>query len=153
MTGEIEDFRQRLGERLAIVSERFPNKAAAARAAGVTTEQFRKWLAGTVKVPVEGLWRLALSGKADFRWLCAGSESTGSLPERDDPSQPLDAEVMQEVLVAMIAATQDDNVIYASPEKFAELACALHDYVLKQREQAESVDLASMGRIMRLGSR
>jgi hypothetical protein len=156
MTGAVEGFRHRLGERLMMVADRFPSKSAAAKAAGVSTEQFNKWLAGTVKVPVEGLWRLSEAGQADFRWLCAGSsgvEAGDGVQDRIDPSQPLDADIMHDVLTAMVSATRDGDVVYASPEKFATLASALHDYVADQRRRAEEVDLSSMAQIIRLASR
>ncbi|WP_142847583.1 hypothetical protein [Telmatospirillum sp. J64-1] len=149
---DVETYRRELGERLAVVTARFPSKGAAAQAAGVTTEQFNKWLAGSVKVPVEGLWRLARSAGVDFKWLCAGGGA--DLAVHPDNNRALRADVMQDVLQAMIGATRDGDVVYASPAKFSELALALHDFVIEQRRSsATPVDLAQMGNIIRLASR
>ncbi|WP_142847070.1 hypothetical protein [Telmatospirillum sp. J64-1] len=148
---DVETYRRELGERLAVVMARFASKGAAAQAAGVTTEQFNKWLAGSVKVPAEGLWRLAKAAKIDFKWLCAGGGA--DLAVHPDKNRALRADVMSDVLQAMIGATQDGDVIYASPAKFSELALALHDYVVDQRSNNGPVDLASMGNIIRLASR
>lgn len=149
MSGDVEEFRRLLGERLSTVASKFRTKLAAAAAAGVTPEQFAKWQAATVKVPAEGLWRLALAAKVDLGWLCAG----GDMP--DDTALPpgaLDAQVMRDVLIAMIDATREGDVVYASPEKFAELAGVLHDYVLDQRQAAAPPDPKMMGKIIRLAS-
>lgn len=60
----------------------------------------------------------------------------------------------------MVAVTQDGGVVIASPERFAELAIALHDYVIDQRggdvQQGHGgtvVDLQRMAEIIRIGSR
>lgn len=148
---DLEEFRRELGTRLSETAARFRSKSAAAEAAGVTLEQFNKWLAGTVKVPVEGLWRVAKAAGVDFKWLCAGDAA--GLAARPVGDRALRAEVMAEVLKAMIGATTDGDVVYASPEKFAELAIALHDYVIDQRRADALVDLTQMGRIIRLASR
>ncbi|KJS37605.1 MAG: hypothetical protein VR70_12140 [Rhodospirillaceae bacterium BRH_c57] len=148
----LETFRCDLGERLSWVVGRFKTKSQAASAAGVTVEQLNKWTAGTVRVPVEGLWRLAQAADADFRWLCAGGSDTG-LAVQPGQGRTLRAEVMQEVLQVMVSVTSSGDVIVASPERFAELAVALHDYVIDQRAKSTPVDLDAMSNVIRLASR
>lgn len=65
-------FRQELGARIATTAAKFSTKAAAARAAGVSVEQFNKWICGNVKVPVEALKALADTASVDFSWLVTG---------------------------------------------------------------------------------
>jgi transcriptional regulator with XRE-family HTH domain len=147
-----ETFRCDLGERLSWVVERFKTKAQAASAAGVTVEQLNKWMAGTVRVPVEALWRLAQVAEVDYRWLCAGSSDTG-LAVQPGQGRTLRTEVMQDVLRAMVSVTASGDVIVANPERFAELALALHDYVIEQKAKSAPVDLDAMSNVIRLASR
>lgn len=149
----VERYRVDLGQRLADVAAQFPRKGAAAAAAGVTLEQFNKWLAGTVKVPAEGLYRLAMASGTDFSWLCTGGE-IDQVKGSSRKSKVLDPDVMETVLKAMVSVTSSGDVICASPEKFAELAIVLHDYVSGQRGSGAPVDLCgAMGKIIRLASR
>lgn len=65
-------FRRELGRRIDAATQRFPTKTVAAKTAGVTLEQFNKWISGSVKVPVEALRALAIEAKVDFSWLATG---------------------------------------------------------------------------------
>lgn len=78
MVADIETrdiYRKELGDRIAVVASSFDTKGLAPSAAGITLEQFNKWIAGTVKVPMCGLNRLALVAKVDFAWLVTGEGS------------------------------------------------------------------------------
>lgn len=68
-------FREKLGQRLESLVERFPTKKDAAKAAGVTLEQFNKWLQGGTKVPAEALYNFARVADADLTWLITGKGS------------------------------------------------------------------------------
>ena len=52
----------------------FETKSDAASAAGVTTEQFNKWIKGTVKVPAEALLSITKHVDVDFSWLVVGDQ-------------------------------------------------------------------------------
>lgn len=70
-------FRIALGQRIAVAVLRSGQKGKAAAACGVTTEQLNKWINGTVKVPVEALYRLAGFADVNFSWLATGKEDAG----------------------------------------------------------------------------
>ena len=65
-------FRTDLGRRIEASIRKFPSKSAASEAAGVSVEQLNKWVAGKVKVPIDGLFGLAEAGDIDFSWLATG---------------------------------------------------------------------------------
>lgn len=77
--GQLE-FRRELGARIGLAAGLFPTKSAAATAAGITLEQFNKWIRGEVKVPVESLKELAFLAKVDFVWLVCGEERSEPPP-------------------------------------------------------------------------
>lgn len=66
-------YRAQLGARIEQVVARLGSRKAASAAAGVTAEQLAKWIAGTVKVPVEALRDLAQAANDDFAWLATGA--------------------------------------------------------------------------------
>lgn len=83
---EIRDvYRKELGDRIAVVASSFDTKGMAASAAGITLEQFNKWIAGTVKVPMCGINRLALVAKVNFTWLVTGEGSDRTVGEHQLP--------------------------------------------------------------------
>ncbi|MBF0375441.1 MAG: hypothetical protein HQL39_18775 [Alphaproteobacteria bacterium] len=140
-----ERYRQELGKRLEVVTGRFASKTAAASAAGVSVEQFNKWLAGKVKVPAEALWELATIADVDFCWLCGGQQP---------PAPRVQPEVLREVLAAMLDVMAAEGLAASSPDKFAETCIALHDYVRDQRGRGDSpVDFAALAAIIRLAAR
>lgn len=65
-------FRRELGTRIATIVSRFPTKAAAAEAAGISVEQLNKWIRGDVKVATDGLKSLSDAVNADLSWLVTG---------------------------------------------------------------------------------
>lgn len=69
-------FRRELGARIGKIVARFPTKSEAAGAAGVSVEQLNKWIAGSVKVPADGVKALADAANVDFSWLIAGDAAT-----------------------------------------------------------------------------
>ncbi|CAD7055259.1 XRE family transcriptional regulator [Pseudorhizobium halotolerans] len=75
-TEEQQSFRRELGARIGKIAGRFPTKGEAAAAAGVSVEQLNKWIAGTVKVPADGLKSLANAANVDFSWLVAGEAAS-----------------------------------------------------------------------------
>ncbi|MCO8146883.1 hypothetical protein NHN26_16895 [Rhodovulum tesquicola] len=100
--------RQRLGERIAQVVERYDTKSAAARAAGITAEQLNKWIKGTVKVPVDGCRALAEGVGADLSWLITGEPQPQPQPQAQTGRQaalsPLPAETGGGVLATLASA-------------------------------------------------
>lgn len=76
MTQNTDQYAQALGHRLAQAAKHFPTKSAASEAAGVSLEQFNKWIRGDVKVPINGLYGLCHVSNIDFNWLCTGTRHT-----------------------------------------------------------------------------
>jgi transcriptional regulator with XRE-family HTH domain len=142
----IDEYRQGLSERLAqLITRRHKTQRAAAKAAGIHVDQFRKWVNGEIAVGAEKLYFFALASGVDPSWLICGVESPQALTERGLTPQ-LDATIMHSVLVSMISATRGNGsvVTYTSPEIFADLALALHDYVAKHPDA-----LDDFSRVMR----
>jgi hypothetical protein len=75
MVNENRTYSHELGQRLNETYSKFGSKAAAARAAGVTTETFSSWIAGGPKVPIQGLQSYSACGDIDFIWLCTGVDT------------------------------------------------------------------------------
>ncbi|MCZ4281683.1 helix-turn-helix transcriptional regulator [Kiloniella laminariae] len=150
-----EKYRTELGKRIQTVVERFPSKSAAALAAGVTVEQLNKWCRGTVKVPVEGLSALADLGGVGLGWLCGDAKrSSDNVIYADFDKQPdnLDRSVVQSVLKSLIMIMREEDLEMVSPDRFAELVIALHDYVVEQNGEG-TMDVDSMANIIRLAAR
>ncbi|MBP2310480.1 hypothetical protein GBZ48_31585 [Azospirillum melinis] len=146
---DITEFRARLGERIAEVADKFETRQAAAEAAGITTEGLRKWIAGTVKTPIEGLWRLAQESDTDFVWLCSGAPEVVPIRLNDGAVQPA---VLRDVLRALATVIASEGVTFA-PDRFAELVFALHDWAVDQRLQtAMAVDLKGLAHVIRLAA-
>ncbi|MCK5295792.1 MAG: hypothetical protein KAJ75_02770, partial [Alphaproteobacteria bacterium] len=84
MSHEHPSFRIQLGRRLEkVASEYFPSKTATAKVAGVSLEQFNKWIAGSVKVPIDAIYVLANTSDVDFSWLATGE---GSISKESSPT-------------------------------------------------------------------
>jgi hypothetical protein len=144
---DMTPFRRTLGERISVAVSKFKTKAAAAQAAGVTDDQLAKWRAGTVKVPVEGLYRLSTESGTDFAWLVTGTESVAPLGRR------LQEQALRDVLTALAEVMQQDGVTFA-PEKFANLVLTLHDELLTRRAAGNGIgDVTSMKNIISLAGR
>ncbi len=73
LANDTATYRENLGQRLSQVVDLFYTKSDAAAAAGVTAEQFNKWLKGSVKVPAEALFAISLQADIDFNWLATGN--------------------------------------------------------------------------------
>lgn len=143
MSDKIEDYRAALGARISIAVKQIGKKSEAAAEAGISVEQLKKWTEGTVKVPAEGLLRLATAANIDFSWLCSGQETSTSL-------QP---DILREVLRGIIRIMQKENLQFIDPDKFPELVFVLHDYVRDEREKNNTVDLDAMSNIIMLSTR
>lgn len=155
MSAEPSHFRSALGDRIAKVADQYPTKTAAAEAAGVTLEQFNKWIGGEVKVPVDGLWRLARGAGIDFAWLCAGGAGGDDkvTPLPDSTGRMLRETPLRDVLDAL-ATVMAEGVTF-SPDRFADLVLDLHDYVIQERARqgAAAVDVAAVAGVIRLATR
>jgi transcriptional regulator with XRE-family HTH domain len=146
---EVTLFRSELGARIAEVVSQFPTKAAAAEAAGVTPEQLNRWISGQVKVPVDGLWRLAKAREIDFSWLCTGpSKVVGMHPRMFQPA------ALRDALMCLAEVTATEGLTFKSPEKYAELVFALHDFLIERRARdGADADLTGMDKIIVLASK
>lgn len=140
---DMQVYRETLGRRIADTVGKYPTKSAAAAAADVSAEQLNKWIAGTVKVPVEALYRLAAGINIDFCWLCAGNPP-GAHQQRIQP------EVLRDVLEA-IAEVQAEGAVF-TPAKYADLVLAIHDFVVAARERDQDVNLREMREIIRIAA-
>lgn len=146
MSDDAAEFRIQLGRRIAEVVAKFATKTAASEAAGITSEQLNRWIAGQVKVPVDGLWRLAAAADIDFCWLCSGKTNVIPIP----PSgRAFHERVLRDVLMALADVIATEGVTF-EPGRFADLAFDLHDYVVERRAQAgaDAADLAGIARLI-----
>lgn len=145
------EFRLALGRRIGDVVGKFPTKTAAADAAGITLEQLNKWIAGTVKVPVEGLWRLSRESNTDFSLLCTGANNIYTI--RSPRARPFQEEVLRDVLGAFAKVIGEEGVTF-DPKRFADLAFAMHDYVIERRtKDGVDADLDGITRFISLATR
>lgn len=110
-------FKAELGRRIEHLASRFPTKGEAARVAGVTLVQFNKWIAGTVKVPIEALYALSEEAGVNFSWLATGN---GPVTSTDDPgsseghatgAQDLKSEMSVSVPVFDVRASAGNGVM------------------------------------------
>ncbi len=151
----VTEFRKALGGRLRETVGKFPTKSAASAVAGVTVEQLNKWIDGTVKVPVESLWRLADAAGVDFCWLCAGREHDHGEVATIRPTvcggRVIQEAALMDVLSALAVAMADDGVVFA-PDRFGDLVLALHDYLVIERRGA-AADLGALRNVIRLAGR
>lgn len=74
-----------IGKRLREVEVEFPNRAAAAAAAGVSKSSFQRWLAGDSDISAEGLARFAHTTGYSLEWLAFGIEPKKRFHRLDDP--------------------------------------------------------------------
>jgi len=130
MSDDTAEFRSQLGLRIAEVVAHFPTKTEAAEVAGITLETLRKWVAGAVRVPIEGLWRLARGNDEEFSWLCTGSRDAKVI--RGPTGRVFHEGVLRDVLVALADVVANKGVTF-HPDRFADLAFDLHDYVVKKQ--------------------
>lgn len=137
-------YRAALGQRISEVADRYPTRAAAAAAAGLTAEQLRKWINGDAKASAEGLRGLAEGAGIDFGWLVTGAATTSK-------QRTLDEATVRSVLITVLKVMGDADLETASPEKFADLVISLHHYVLQQDGRADG--LADLGNVIRLAAR
>lgn len=150
---DMQAYREALGRRIALTVDRYRTKSAASAAADVTVEQLNKWIAGTVKVPAEALYRLATPVDIDFCWLVSGktndenNENSAALPPRR-----IQNDVLHTVLTA-IAEMQAAGEAFA-PDKFADLVFALHDYLASVRARgANETGFDDLKNLIRLAAR
>lgn len=146
---DVTAFRQLLGQRIAETVGKFPTKAAAAECAGITAEQINKWIAGTVKVPVEGMLRLARGADVDFCWLCCGPRDVVAIRG----GRVFQEAVLRDVLASLATVIASEGVTFA-PDRFAELVFDLHDYVIQRRAQdGAEADLQGIAHFITLAAR
>lgn len=152
MSDEPTEFRAHLGRRIAAVAALYPTKAAAAEAAGISAEQLNKWIAGTVKVPIEGLRGLSQAVDVDFCWLCNGPRDIVVI--RSTAGRPFQEAVLRDVLVALADVIASDGVTF-HPERFADLTFDLHDYVIERRAKdgAAAADLEGIAHFIKAAAR
>jgi len=116
-------FRRDLGRRIEEAAGKFETKTAAAKAAGVTLMQFNKWIAGTVKVPMDGLYALATAARIDFSWLATGNGNMhgggGSSPEV--LAAAVDEDLMGRIVDGIMAVYKDLGM-RLPPRSLGELA-------------------------------
>lgn len=136
-------YREALGQRIATAADRYPTRAAAAEAAGLTAEQLRKWIRGEAKASAEGLRGLAAGAGVDFGWLVTGSSG--------ETGRTLDEATVRQVLTTVLQVMQESDLEAANPSKFADLVISLHHYVRQQAGRADG--LADLGNVIRLASR
>lgn len=150
----VSEFRGELGRRIAEAVAKFHTKSAASAAAGVGVEQLNKWIAGEVKVPVDGLWRLALESGSDFCWLCTGRPSLlVDIATPHPTGRPIQESALREALMSLAEVIISEGMTFR-PESFADLTFALHDHVVKLRSQhGTDVDLSGLANVMRLAAR
>ncbi|MGY0794326.1 hypothetical protein ACW7BJ_33680 [Azospirillum argentinense] len=150
MQDEEEGFRAQLGRRIGETVDRYPTKSAAAQAANISVDQLNRWINGTGKVSVEGLWGLARGVDVDFGWLCAGERAAEPIPA----VRVFQVDVLRDVLAAMATVIADEQVTF-DPNAYPELVFDLHDYVIDQRARqgAETADLSGITRIISLATR
>ena len=154
-TGEVTRFRAELGQRIASVAAMFPTKTAAAEAAGVTPEQLNRWIGGTVKVPTEALWRLAKGQNVDFIWLASGERPrSAEITALHPGGRVIQEAALRDVLMALAEVTASEGLTFKSPDKYADLVLALHDYLIERRARdGAGADLTGMAQIIVLASR
>jgi hypothetical protein len=151
MSEDAGGFRVALGQRIAETVGKYPTKTAAAEAAGITLEQLNKWINGTVKVPVEGLWRLSRGSHPDFSWLCTGTANV--LAIRPPRARPFQEEVLRDVLAAFSRVIASEGVTF-DPERFGDLVFDLHDYVVDRRSrEGGDADLEGITHFISLATR
>ncbi|WP_372395153.1 helix-turn-helix transcriptional regulator (plasmid) [Azospirillum sp. HJ39] len=151
MSGDVSAFRIALGKRIAEVVSKYATKAAAAETAGVTVEQLNKWIAGTVKVPLEALWRLAEGSNIDLSWLCVGQRNVVSI--RLPRERPFQEPVLRDVLMALAEVIGSEGVTF-QPDHFPGIVFDLHDYVCDRRAKgADDADLGGITHFISLGMR
>lgn len=121
--GTNDDFilgwRAGLSERLFQVVKLLGSNAKAGAAAGLSGSHFARVMSGEHRIYAENLVRLAKVADVDSHWLITGE---------GEMRPSFDHNLMQSVLVAMVSAAGADGIQYTSPEAFADVALALHDY-------------------------
>lgn len=139
-----------VGQRIAhAVDTNFPSRVAAAEALGMTTEGLRKWINGTVKVPLEGIRRLAKVSRTDMAWLCGIDIPKPPTKLANGGVMP---DVLTDVLRALATVIASDGVHFM-PDRFAELVIALHDWAVDQRVRSNHTpDLAGLADVIRLSA-
>jgi predicted site-specific integrase-resolvase len=147
-----DEFRIQLGLRIAEIVARFPTKTEAAEVAGVTLETLRKWVAGSVRVPIEGLRRLARGNDDDFSWLCIGARDASKVI-RGPSGRVFHEAVLRNVLAALADVVANKGVTF-HPDRFADLAFDLHDYAIKKQiEEGASADLEGIAHFITVAAR
>lgn len=153
---DVQTYRRELGKRIAIVIGKYKTKSAACEVAEISYEQINKWIAGTVKVPVDALYRLASGVDVDFCWICTGENRNANvLPlHAEQPRIRLDIDVLRDVLTAVASAARDQGICF-DPSRFPDLVFALHDYLLeaRRRDAGAVIDLTAMSNIIKLAGR
>ena len=74
----VHSFRGELSNRLRQAEARFPNRAAAAAAAGVATSTFQSWVEGKRDPSFEGLARFAAATGVSLDWIAHGRTSSAA---------------------------------------------------------------------------
>ena len=140
MSEGVGEFRLALGQRIAeLITNKYGTKIAASEAIGWSTDQINKWIAGSVKVPLEALWLLSQGSNADFSWLCQGPRNV--VPLRFPRERPFQEPVLRDVLIALADIICNEGVTF-QPEQFPGLVFDLHDYVCERRaKDAGAADL------------
>jgi len=100
---EVPGFREEVGNRLRELERNFENRAAAAKAAGVSKSTFQDWVHGKRDPSFEGLARFVVAVGASLDWIAGLDTRRASQPARgeqapsDDTVPPLavDAEIVE----------------------------------------------------------
>lgn len=137
-------FREELGHRINVASQKYRNKTEAAKAAGVSLEQFNKWIAGSVKVPLEGLKALASNPEVDFNWLATGQTSA---PARVEVS--IKTELLSE-LINLLETFLDETGTNLPVAKKAQALSLMYEFCAEEEAENREVDMRNVIRFAKL---
>lgn len=131
-------FREELGGRIATTAAKFPTKAAASAAAGVSLEQFNKWIRGTVKVPVDGLKALADAASVDFVWLATGKRA---LPERHGTLGESDLVAIGEAIARVVLQCSKEHNVRLSDQAFCNEVMRRLSQLLRKADESNDREI------------
>lgn len=112
MSDRILEYRVNLGTRLAQVTKIIGKKSTTAELAGITTEQLKRWTNGEVKVPAEGLIKLAEAANVDFGWLCTGEGNSDekSHQQTERKADQISGELLDKVKDALTGVRKETGL-------------------------------------------
>lgn len=130
-------FRAEVGSRLGELEKQFPNRAAAAKAAGVAKSTFQDWVHGKRDPSFEGLVRFAQATGVSLEWIAYGKDAekiNTSAATDSNVSTDFDADILRQVVLAVEEELQNRNK-QVSPEGKALLIQEI--YIHMREHEAE----------------